>query len=371
MKSTVFLLSKDPVHDAGGDVTMTRLVMNLARESRPVRAIALSTKGVSDGDVIRVPKPPVSRFSLLTSSLRSGRSLVHARFDSPELIRAIESSGSAEFVAEHSYMAESFLRSAARHSARLHVNTHVSESLVWRSTRSRLLRSEARRIDRDEYRVAQSADSVATFDKADRDRYRAAGVGQVHWLPLTLPPADRIDVADGGPNLVFLGDRTWPPNAEAAQRLLRLWPRVRAAVPDARLYLVGKGSDTLDETPEGVVVTGFVPDLAALLADCRAMIAPIATGGGVRVKLLEAASRGLPFLGTAEALGDHGEVLGVEAAETDDELVERASEYLQDAAAADRESRRLYEANRARWDDGEPHRIVEAWLDSGRVEVGM
>ncbi|MDP9167329.1 MAG: glycosyl transferase, partial [Actinomycetota bacterium] len=120
MTSVVFLLSKDPVLEHGGDVALSRLFVELAAESFDVSVICLSTEsGVATADfvpggveVTRVRKPAVRPLGLLTGALRSQRSLVHVRFDSDELVAAIERSDADVFVAEHSYMAESFMRSA-------------------------------------------------------------------------------------------------------------------------------------------------------------------------------------------------------------------------------------------------------------------
>jgi glycosyltransferase involved in cell wall biosynthesis len=363
---TIFLTAKDPEYDSGGDVTMTNLIMALARESRTVSCISLSTHRAMTERMTRVVKPPISGSRIALASLRRNHSLVHTRFDVQALVSAIEQSSATTYVAEHSYMAESFLRSRNRDSAKLVVNTHVSESAVWGQTRGFLGRVERPRIARDEYRVARAAAAVGTFDRSETRRYRDAGVDTARWLDLTLPPAEPKDCAATPPRLVFLGDQTWPPNAEGASRLLKLWPAISSGIPNAELFIVGKrvpaGHPRSSAT--NVTITGYVDDLPALLETCRAMIAPIRTGGGVRVKLLESASRGLPFIGTPEALGDHGDLLDLKPARTDQDLVSQARELLMSPQEAARQSASLYALNSQRWMDGIPHDAVTRWLDA-------
>ena len=179
----------------------------------------------------------------------------------------------------------------------------------------------------------------------------------------------RIDIADTGPRLVFLGDRTWPPNAEAYDILLTLWPRIAAATPGAELVVAGKSVVRQHHRtiPDGVREVGFVPDLEALLSTCRGMIAPIRTGGGVRVKLLEAAARGLPFVGTEAAWGAHAGIFESVAARSVDELVEDARRLLAVPAHAVARGRRLHEITAQRWSDRVPHELVRSWL-AGAVD---
>ena len=202
-------------------------------------------------------------------------------------------------------MAESFLRSAHFGKKRLVVNTHVPEALVWKATRGALGRVEAARLVRDELRVARAADAVATFDADEAEAYRAKGIAGTTWLDLRLPPVAQVDVAATPRRLVLMGTRDWAPNQEAFLDALRLWPKIADGIEDAELCVIGaKKTGTPDATyPAGVRDLGFVDDLHGFLATCRAMIAPVRTGGGVRVKLLDAIRMGLPIVGTTAAVG--------------------------------------------------------------------
>lgn len=373
MTRATFMLSKDPVAEHGGDVELSRLVMRLAADSYEVSVICLSqqppgrtTADLVDGgaELQRVAKSGVQPLRLLKDTVRTGRSLAHARFDSADLVAAISTAQADVFVAEHSYMAESFLRSAQFGTARLVVNTHVSESLVWRATRGILGRLQEPRLVRDELRVARAADAVGTYDAGEAQFYRANGVPSARWLDLTLPPAEQVDVAATPRRLVLMGTRDWAPNQEAFLTALRLWPRISAGIPDAELAVIGaKHSKAADPPyPEGVRDLGFVDDLPGFLGTCRAMIAPISTGGGVRVKILDAARMGLPVVGTSAAVGSLGDLLELRVHDDDDAFVQECRRLLTDVQAATAAGDRLYELNRQYWQERRPHRAVEALL---------
>ncbi|MCE5288323.1 MAG: glycosyltransferase family 4 protein [Nocardiaceae bacterium] len=361
-RTAVFLLSKDPAHDHGGDVTLSRSLVRLARDVASVRVVCLSrmlgSPKPQDG-VIRVRKPVVTAPSLVWQSLRSRRSLIHTRFDLPELRAVIESSPADVYITDHSYMAESYLASDRRAAGRLVVTTGVSEADVWRATRQRILKSEARRLARDELRVARSADIVGVFDADEAVRYRAAGVQDVRWLDVTLEPRQRLDLTNSGPRLLFMGSRDWRPNAEALDLLLEWWPRMSVGISGAELTIIGPGSAGGRRLPEGVVDGGFVADLPGLLRTCRGLVAPIVTGGGVRVKLLEAASHGLPVVGTSAAFGSHGAVLGLAPVDGADEFIAGCRRLLMDRRAAVAAGAELHARNAERWNSGIPHRAVE------------
>jgi glycosyltransferase involved in cell wall biosynthesis len=374
MPRATFLLSKDPLSERAGDVELGRLMMRLAADAYDVSAVCLSTEvgaaTLPEGiPLTRIPKPKVRPAPLLAQSVRSGRSLVHVRFDTDPLVAAIDRADSEVFVAEHSYMAESFLRSNKFRRSTLIVNTNVSEALVWRATRGMLGRLEAPRLRRDEVRVARAANAVGTYDEPDAEFYRANGVPGARWLDLTLPPVAQVDVSATPRRLVFMGLRDWPPNQEAFLYALRLWPRIAAGIPDAELCVIGaKKPGAADPVyPEGVRDLGFVDDLAAFLGTCRAMVAPIKTGGGVRVKILDSMRMGLPVIGTSAAVGSLDALFGLETFDDDDGFIEACRGYLLDRQAAVDAGDRLFEINRRRWQERRPHRAVEALLRAEAV----
>ncbi|MFD7012385.1 glycosyltransferase [Rhodococcus jostii] len=369
MRPTVtFLLSKDPTTEHGGDIALSRLVMRLAREHFDVRAVCLSgiDGDAPDGRLVRVPKPPVRRLPLLLGRVGARRSLVHARFDVPGLVRAIESVDSDIYVAEHSYMAESYLRSARTAGSRLVINTVNTESQVWKLTRGLIGRMEAPRILRDEIRVARAADAVGTYDRDEADFYTRHGVTNARWIPLTLEPTPPLPISQTGRRLVFIGTRAWPPNQEAFELALRWWPAISARIPDAELCIIGApASRTRTRTrtrtrayPAGVTDMGFVADLDTFLGTCRALIAPVATGGGVRVKILDAARRGLPVVGTTTAVGSLRTILELPVFDDQNAFVDQCRRYLWDRDTAATDGQRLYEVNARRWRNRLPHAAV-------------
>jgi hypothetical protein len=369
MTRIAFLIPKDPTTAHGGDVMMSKLVTSLASRNHEVVRICLSADAATlpaEPGLIRVPKDPARSWKTVSNALRHRQSLVHARFNADAMVAAIDGVEADIYVAEHNYMAEPFLRSSrAGGPGRLFVNTINSESLIWEHLHGRIGRLERPRIRRDEMRTALAAYAVSTFDADEAQWYRDGGAERVTWLAVTLPPDEQIDVAATAPRLVFLGDRTWPPNAEAADLIRSWWPEIAAGFPGAELVVVGspaRGERSVER--DGVTELGFVDDLPGLLATCRGLAAPIRTGGGVRVKILEAATRGLPVVSTTHGVGSLSTLFAITPYDDKAAFVARCRDLLADASVAAAEGARLHRANADHWSSGGPQRIVDEWLAS-------
>ncbi len=96
-------------------------------------------------------------------------------------------------------------------------------------------------------------------------------------------------------NVAFIGKMTYPPNREGAKWFVRsVWPLIKKDVPDARLFLVGKDppEDICRLACEDITVTGTVESVDAYYESAKIIIIPLLSGGGVKVKLLEALGKG-------------------------------------------------------------------------------
>jgi glycosyltransferase involved in cell wall biosynthesis len=115
--------------------------------------------------------------------------------------------------------------------------------------------------------------------------------------------------------MLFLGSFRHIPNQEALQWFVgKVLPLILAEEPLARLVIIGS-----DPPPphalhpaESIDLIGFVDDVREPLARYAVFVCPILSGSGVRVKLLEAFSAGIPVVSTrlgAEGLADQdGEI---------------------------------------------------------------
>lgn len=165
--------------------------------------------------------------------------------------------------------------------------------------------------------------------------HRRAPSAEITLAPLSLDPAFYPPAPlDGPPRAGVIGTASWPPTASAVQRLVRdVWPRVRLAVPEARLVLGGRGMDRLAglADADGVEVLGEVPSAVDFLRGLSVLVYPLSRGSGMKVKVLEAIACGVPVVTTvrgAEGI-DAGE--GVVVEEQDAGIAAAAAALLRDA----------------------------------------
>jgi len=116
-----------------------------------------------------------------------------------------------------------------------------------------------------------------------------------------------VEIPDLPPNptsltVAFVGVFRYPPNAIAADYLVeRIWPLIRAAVPGATLQIAGADADrtrSYHRRIDGVRFVGYVPDIAAFYAGSAVVCCPIWSGGGTRIKIIEAAAFGRAVVST-------------------------------------------------------------------------
>jgi glycosyltransferase involved in cell wall biosynthesis len=199
-----------------------------------------------------------------------------------------------------------------------------------------LVGQEADRVKRYEARIVRAFDWTMTVTDIDREllirAVRETGSGgvpttdaanRIVTIPITvdtnaLPAVTRPDQSV---NILTLGTLHYPPNADGIRWFLNeVFPRVREVRPQVTLTIVGKNppADFLEQArahPEAVQVTGYVPELKPYLEQAALMVVPVRAGGGMRVRILEAFSRGIPTVTTTIGLE------GIEAQNGEDVLV--------------------------------------------------
>ena len=102
--------------------------------------------------------------------------------------------------------------------------------------------------------------------------------------------------------MLFLGSFRHEPNIVALDWFVNeVLPRIAARRPEARLVVVGSDAPprfTYADLAPAVEIRGFVEDIREPLARYAVFVCPVRSGSGVRVKLLEAFSSGLPVVST-------------------------------------------------------------------------
>jgi GT2 family glycosyltransferase len=176
-----------------------------------------------------------------------------------------------------------------------------------------------------ELNYANQAEATVVVTEDEKQVLSSLGVKNVWVIPniheeISLSEKVAFDQRSG---LVFIGSYNHPPNIDAVKWLcLEIMPLVWASRPDITVNLLG--SNLKDEVKElasdKVVVTGYVPEVEPYFQKSRVFVAPLRFGAGMKGKIGQSLSLGLPTITTrigAEGMGliDHQDVLIADTAE--------------------------------------------------------
>jgi polysaccharide biosynthesis protein PslH len=164
-----------------------------------------------------------------------------------------------------------------------------------------------------ERRFLPRFDAVVCVSERERDLLASVAPGStVEVVPNGVDTAAMPLLAEeGAPGRVLLvANLEYRPNLEAAEWLCRrVLPELSRNHPAATIRLVGPGGGgrvaSLERLP-GVEVAGAVVDLIPEYRTAQVAVAPLLSGGGTRLKILEAMALGRPVVATSigcEGLG--------------------------------------------------------------------
>ena len=168
-----------------------------------------------------------------------------------------------------------------------------------------LVKLEENRVRRYEVDIMKAFDCGTVVARFDRDYL----LKQDNSLNLSIVPMG-VDLGyfqpksttQPSPMLLFTGTMNYFPNADAAIYFCNeIFPRIRERHPEAEFYIVGNHpSDPVKrlEAQDGVVVTGYVPDVRPYFEKASVFVAPLRAGSGIQTKNLEAMAMGVPVVTT-------------------------------------------------------------------------
>lgn len=107
--------------------------------------------------------------------------------------------------------------------------------------------------------------------------------------------------------ILFTGRMDYSPNVDAACYFgNEILPLIRQQLPQAKFHIVGLDPEAAVQelASDSVIVHGSVPDIRPFFRAAEVVVVPLRTGGGTRLKILEAAASGKAIVSTS--LGAEG-----------------------------------------------------------------
>jgi glycosyltransferase involved in cell wall biosynthesis len=222
---------------------------------------------------------------------------------------------------------------------------------------------DRRRWDGFQRRAWERFDRVQVFSDGDAGTIaelapESSSRVRVNPFGCVMPdPADPAAEVSG--TVLFVGNFDHPPNRDAATWLVgEIMPAVRSRFPGAILRIVGTAppEDIRALAGPGVEVVGDAPSVAPHLEAAAIVMAPVRTGGGMRMKVLQAMALGRPVVTTPR---------GTEGYTTYEEpplvVADTAAEIAEATAALLKDDDRRHELGRRAREFAERHHSPGAW----------
>lgn len=164
---------------------------------------------------------------------------------------------------------------------------------------------ESSRIKSYEKRIDDLADEVIAISPYDADKLkRELNISNIKYLPVTLINQSNKWEGNDSSYILFAGSLKFAPNFRGIKWFLEnIWHQYYMKYPNVKLKISGsfdnKGRNLISEH-RNVVLTGFIDELEfdQLKRNALFEIIPIISGSGIKIKLLEALSMGIPVIGT-------------------------------------------------------------------------
>ncbi len=126
-------------------------------------------------------------------------------------------------------------------------------------------------------------------------------VENIQVIPNCMNMDDYQDIhAKSSPNtLVFTGSFRYHTNYEAMVWFVgQVFPLILEKIPAAELIITGDHANLPLPSNQNITLAGYVDDIKSLIASSTVAIAPLWSGGGTRLKILEAMAIGTPVVAT-------------------------------------------------------------------------
>src|ERR1700735_2612526 len=172
-----------------------------------------------------------------------------------------------------------------------------------------------RRFEARSCNAATVACAVNSEDVVDlKRRYPVAKTAKVVPIGVDLSKLPSRERDPGGLVAGFFGNITWGANLDAARWFIKkILPKVWQTFPSAQFRIIGPGSeDVVPGKRDPRIVCQGSSHIPSAMKDVTVGVVPVSSGTGVRLKLLEMLSLGIPIvttelgaLGTGCVNGEH------------------------------------------------------------------
>jgi glycosyltransferase involved in cell wall biosynthesis len=168
------------------------------------------------------------------------------------------------------------------------------------------LRIQSIRLKKEELSVIKKTDGIMAITAKDLHFFEQhVNYKKLMTLPFTVDITNYPAEKDYQRNAIFfIGAMDWFPNFEGIQWFINhVWGEILKKFPTSTFYLAGKAMPEIFKNKENqnIINLGEVPDAKKFMENAPIMIAPIFSGGGLKIKMIEAMAMGKVVICNSEA----------------------------------------------------------------------
>ncbi len=226
-----------------------------------------------------------------------------------EKLKELFKTNNYEIVILESAFLMSYIDVIRRYSdAKIILRAHNVEYRIWRQHAKKeksfikrfFYKKLANDLKRFELEKINQVDGVFCISEQDREFFRRRSVKAATIVIPVYMSVNENNVVDYQNNdFHFVGSMSWKPNADAVRWIInQIAPRLAKILPDVKIHIAGSAMSKklLDQKIKNVIVHGKVANMQEFMSQHGTLIVPLKSGSGVRIKILEALSFGVPII---------------------------------------------------------------------------
>ncbi len=176
------------------------------------------------------------------------------------------------------------------------------------------LQIQANRLQIFEWEAIKKVDVVLPLSFSDEAIFRKNASAKVFFLPVCMSINQELPQCLHAGDIFFIGAMDWAPNAEGLSWFLKnIWPAITQEFASLSFFVAGsKMPDWMRQLKsKNVIPVGEVENAQEFMQEHGVMVAPILTGSGIRIKVIEAMALGKVVIATRMAAEGSGATDGV------------------------------------------------------------
>ncbi len=196
--------------------------------------------------------------------------------------------------------------------AKVIVRAHNIEHIIWQrladqepnSFKKAYLNLLSKRLKAYEISELKNVDGIAAISEEDKQGLFQLGVHvpmEVIPMGMSFGAIAHEPLSTGALQLYHVGSMDWQPNVEAVEFFIKdIWPAIHSNHPDVACHFAGRNMTTnlRSQHKPPLHIHGEVASVADFAANKQIMLVPVLSGGGMRIKIVEAMAMGKVVLST-------------------------------------------------------------------------